>query len=759
MLSKQRIVTSSRDLQALAQTIAQNGKGAPEIVRIKNANRKSILPSFSKSTMEPAFINFSKALKDNTSITALVLENDKINEDGIIALANALEVNKSLKALYIYQTLTEKAMQAIANAMLTNMTLGTLYMSSLDATYSEIIQTLTKASFERTYTNEFKRMLVRKYLLDNPNATTLDCSNDNHGEIGQNEVLYIVNFLKEKDTILQRLSLQNCQISNLGMKLLANALIVNKTLEKLDVSNNEMGNQGVASLASALKENQTLTTIDLGSNLIGVVGIEKLANALIVNKSLKNLDVSNNEIGNQGVESLASALKENQTLTSLHLGSNLIGDVGIEKLANALIVNESLTNLDVSNNNIGNQGLKVLIDALKQNQTITNLNLNDNKSITYTGIDALVDFSITNTSLAHLYVNKTDFIETFSNIKKIFETSDVVDFTNKSITNVKSSMIASILMQDKTVIELNLSSNQIGDDGIEKLANALRVNNTLENLDVSNNGIGDKGVESLANALKENKTLTSIDLGSNQIANDGIEKLANALIVNKTLTKLDVSNNDIGVVGAGALVEALPYNDTLKTLILTNNFISSNNYVTAELGTFFDKVKSLQFTTENPAFRKLSTSIYNLEKLYNTQQSKQNQVTKQSKQNQQTRGKVFDFMEFDFITIENFLANKTCVFVNDENHIFGAYLHNVTVVTVGSNGKVLKVNNPLKSSIIRVETTEAPIFYFDPRLIDFIEQGYNIFYFQTGKTRYEGGTIYVEELSVITKKEKYVKQA
>ena len=724
MLSKQRIVTSSRDVQ----TLAQNRKGAPERVRIKNVDlipRKSILPNFSKSTKEPAFINFSKALKDNTSIETLVLKDNKINEDGIIALANALEGNKSLKALYIYQTLTEKAMQAIANAMLTNMTLGTLYMSSLDTTYYEIIQTLTDADFQRTYTNEFKRMFVKKYLQDNSNATELDCSEGKHGEIGLNEVVYIASFLKKKGTNLQGLSLKNCEIQNPGMRTLANALIDNKTLQ--------------------------------------------------------NLNVSNNGIGNQGVASLASALKVNQTLTSLHLGSNLIGDVGIEKLANALIDNESLTNLDVSNNNIGNQGLNVLIDALKKNQTITNLNLKDNKSITYTGIDALVNFSMTNTSLAHLYVNKTDFIETFRNIKKKFETSDVVDLPNESITNVISSMIASILMQNKTVTKLNLSSNQIGDDGIKKIANALGVNNTLQNLDVSKNGIGNQGVESLANALIVNKTLKNLNVSNNKIGDQGVESLANALKENQTLTSIDLGSNLIGDVGAGALVEALPDNDTLKTLILTDNDIDSDSYVTAELGTFFDKVESLQFTTENPAFRKLSTSIYNLEKLYNTQQSKQSkqsqvtkqskqnqvtkqskqsQVTKQSKQNQQTRGKVYDFLDGNFITIENFLANdlyKTCVFVNEKNHIYGAYVRNFKAMSFKRNRQVSTYDN-LKSTILRVHTTEGVNFYFNSRLVDFIEQGYNIFYFQTGKTRYEGETIYVETLSVITKKEKYGKQ-
>ena len=77
-----RIVSSSRDIQFIAQDIAQNGKGAPKIERIKfdnlPFNRKSIWPNFSKSKMESAFINFSKALKDNTSVTTLVLQNDEI---------------------------------------------------------------------------------------------------------------------------------------------------------------------------------------------------------------------------------------------------------------------------------------------------------------------------------------------------------------------------------------------------------------------------------------------------------------------------------------------------------------------------------------------------------------------------------------------------------------------------------------------------------------------------------------------------------
>lgn len=48
---------------------------------------------------------------------------------------------------------------------------------------------------------------------------------------------------------------------------------------------------------------------------------------------------------------------------------------------------------------------------------------------------------------------------------------------------------------------LDLSCNQVGDEGVRHLASALRVNRTLLSLALANNKIGDKGATLLAEVL------------------------------------------------------------------------------------------------------------------------------------------------------------------------------------------------------------------------------------------------------------------
>ena len=57
--------------------------------------------------------------------------------------------------------------------------------------------------------------------------------------------------------------------------------------------------------------------------------------------------------------------------------------------------------------------------------------------------------------------------------------------------------ISSALAANRTIIALDLSSNQITDTGVEQLANALRLNRTLLSLCLAGNRIGDKGVKAI----------------------------------------------------------------------------------------------------------------------------------------------------------------------------------------------------------------------------------------------------------------------
>src|SRR3989338_6644607 len=92
-----------------------------------------------------------------------------------------------------------------------------------------------------------------------------------------------------------------------------------------------------------------------------------------------------------------------------------------------------------------------------------------------------------------------------------------------------------------TLTSLNLSSNQLGDEGAGRLAEALAFNSTLTNLNLKSNNVGDKGASRLAEALATNSSLTSLNLMNNWVGDEGAGRLAEALAINSALTTLNLS--------------------------------------------------------------------------------------------------------------------------------------------------------------------------------------------------------------------------
>ena len=121
--------------------------------------------------------------------------------------------------------------------------------------------------------------------------------------------------------------------------------------------------------------------------------------------------------------------------------------------------------------------------------------------------------------------------------------------------------------------KVDLSYNNIGDDGAIALAEALENNTALEELSVGNNIIGDTGATALAEALETNIALKTLWLYSNNIGDNGAIALANALTINTVLAELYLSENKIGDTGAIALAKALETNTALTWLGLRMNFI------------------------------------------------------------------------------------------------------------------------------------------------------------------------------------------
>ena len=138
---------------------------------------------------------------------------------------------------------------------------------------------------------------------------------------------------------------------------------------------------------------------------------------------------------------------------------------------------------------------------------------------------------------------------------------------SNEITHQGASILADALIDNTNLEVLYLHDNQIFDSGVQDLSQALTTKNfTLKILDLSSNKITDEGAEYLSEMLKNNRTLTHLYLRNNQIGNRGMNALANTLAYpNQTLEELMINQNKtIDDLCTEILVNMLVQNRSLK---------------------------------------------------------------------------------------------------------------------------------------------------------------------------------------------------
>ena len=115
---------------------------------------------------------------------------------------------------------------------------------------------------------------------------------------------------------------------------------------------------------------------------------------------------------------------------------------------------------------------------------------------------------------------------------------------------------------------LNLSNNEIWEDGAAHLSRALGRNNYIESLNLASNAIRNGGAIAIADALRRNSALAILDLSNNFIFDNGGVALASSLAVNDSLSTLNLIGNQMGLRTQQAFAKSLVRNKTLDSLLL-----------------------------------------------------------------------------------------------------------------------------------------------------------------------------------------------
>ena len=128
------------------------------------------------------------------------------------------------------------------------------------------------------------------------------------------------------------------------------------------------------------------------------------------------------------------------------------------------------------------------------------------------------------------------------------------------------------LKKNNHLQKINLSSNNIGDEGMKYLSESLKINSILNSLNLDNNKIGP---EYLSESFHINSSF-SIYHNENKLGNQGMSYLSDCLKKKSSINEISLYNNKIGDEGANYILDSLSFNDSLVIINLNSNKITEN---------------------------------------------------------------------------------------------------------------------------------------------------------------------------------------
>jgi Ran GTPase-activating protein (RanGAP) involved in mRNA processing and transport len=335
------------------------------------------------------------------------------------------------------------------------------------------------------------------------------------------------------------ISLRGKSYTDSGAKVIADSFLsrLQSNLKVVDLADVIAGRpedealRVLSSMSSALR-GHVLEEIDLSDNALGEKGVRACFALLIPQPTLRRLLFCNNGISAAAASVIAQEIvlqngKETQsTLTEFHFYNNMSGHDGCVAVANVLAHCKELTVLRYASARAGPE-------ASEQMARSVNAHLS--------GLTSL-------------------------------------DLSDCSFEDDGAAQLAEAISKQPKLQFLKLRDASLCAEGAEKVVKALASSNIqLLELDLSGNELMDEGITALAPLLKAQAQLKVLRLDENEVTSDGLKQFVAALSGSSlpALEELSLCGNEITAKGAIAVVDTfVPSKAALARLELDTNMIS-----------------------------------------------------------------------------------------------------------------------------------------------------------------------------------------
>lgn len=376
--------------------------------------------------------------------------------------------------------------------------------------------------------------------------------------------------------------------------LVASRPLTPPAISVLNFSYTYMGNRAMKMLSEVLHmDNSPLSTIDLSFCSLEEKGLLALARALIRRKrkgiaALRGVILSGNNLSYRSSRALGLAMSSDlenpkgrkSKSDSIALGqrkakatdyesdtesggeddsSDIFSGASESQKVEKVSSGSGLRVLHLANASVSPEALYQLLYGLGADCPLRELSIHSNR-IGSEGATLLVEF------LEGKGVPKGQTVMPYLNR---------LDLSNNELGNDGTAKLTRAISKRSKVhlVDLRLSNNNIGAGGVETIMNKL-LQHKLISLSLDMNSFGDQGCQLVAASLQSMHQLARLNLSFNQIGCRGVNTLMRTLVGCESITYLGLSGNTLKISGAMAMGFTLAQHPRLEELDLDNCCLS-----------------------------------------------------------------------------------------------------------------------------------------------------------------------------------------
>ncbi|KDP21460.1 hypothetical protein JCGZ_21931 [Jatropha curcas] len=290
----------------------------------------------------------------------------------------------------------------------------------------------------------------------------------------------------------------------------------------------------VMNIFSTALEGCNLRYLNLSNNALGEKGLRAFGALLKTQKNLEELYLINDGISEEAARAVCELIPSTEKLKVLQFHNNMTGDEGAVAIAEIVKRSTMLEDFRCSSTRIGSDGGVILAEALGTCSHLRKLDLRDNMF----GVEAGVALSKSLFSFADLtevylsYLNLEDEgAEALANaLKDSAPSLEVLEMAGNDITVKGASRLAACIAAKQFLSKLNLSENELKDEGAILIAKAIEEGHgQLNEVDLSTNSIRRAGARLLAQAVVLKPGFKMLNINGNYISDEGIDEVKDIL--------------------------------------------------------------------------------------------------------------------------------------------------------------------------------------------------------------------------------------